>query len=155
MPTAAIRLLRARTVAFSVHPYPWQPRGGAAHAAAACLGLDWHCVIKTLVMQDQGDVPFMVLMHGDREVSTRALARCIGCKSVQPCTPQMAQRHTGYLVGGTAPFATRRAMPLYIERSILALERIAINGGRRGLLLQMSPQVCTQLLQAQPVDCVR
>jgi len=90
-----------------------------------------------------------------RSLPTKALARALGCKSVQPCTPQVALRHTGYLVGGTAPFATRRAMPVYIERSILALERIAINGGRRGLLLQMPPQVCAQLLQAQPVDCAQ
>ena len=104
-------------------------------------------------MQDQDARPLIVLMHGDCKVSTKNLARQIGAKSVEPCKPEVANRHTGYLVGGTSPFATRKAMPVYIERSILALPRIAINGGRRGFLVQIEPQVCVQLLGAQPVQC--
>ena len=104
-------------------------------------------------MQDQDAKPLLVLMHGNRKVSTKNLARQIGAKSVQPCTPEVANRHSGYLVGGTSPFGTRRAMPVFIEESILALERIAINGGRRGFLVQIDPQVCVQLLGAVPVQC--
>jgi Cys-tRNA(Pro) deacylase len=110
-------------------------------------------VVKTLVMQDQDAQPLIVLMHGDCKVSTKNLARQIGAKLVQPCQPEVAQRHSGYLVGGTSPFGTRKSLPVYIERSILALPRIAINGGRRGFLVQIDPQVCIQVLGAQPVDC--
>ena len=110
-------------------------------------------MVKTLVMQDQDAKPLIVLMHGDRKVSTKNLARQIGAKSVEPCAPEVAQRHSGYLVGGTSPFGTRRDMPVYIEESILQLPRIAINGGRRGYLVQMDPQACVRLLGATPVQC--
>jgi Cys-tRNA(Pro) deacylase len=110
-------------------------------------------VVKTLVMQDEAARPLIVLMHGDCKVSTKELARQIGCKKVEPCKPEVAQRHSGYLVGGTSPFGTRREMPVYIEQSILDLPRIAINGGRRGFLVQLDPRVCLDLLQARPVQC--
>lgn len=150
--TPATQLLRTHGVAFTEHPYEYVEHGGAAHSAAS-LGLDEHCVIKTLVMQDQDAKPLIVLMHGDCKVSTKNLARQIGAKSVEPCRPEVASRHSGYLVGGTSPFGTRRAMPVYIEQSILALARIAINGGRRGFLVQMDPRVCLDLLAARPVQC--
>jgi Cys-tRNA(Pro) deacylase len=126
--------------------------GGTAHSAAS-LGLDEHGVIKTLVMQDQDAKPLIVLMHGDCKVSTKNLARQIGAKSVEPCKPEVAHRHSGYLVGGTSPFGTRKTTPVYIEASVLELPRIAINGGRRGFLVQIDPQVCVQLLGAMPVHC--
>ena len=110
-------------------------------------------VVKTLIMQDQDAKPLVVLMHGNRKVSTKNLSRQIGLKSVEPCAPEVANRHSGYLVGGTSPFATRRNMPVYIEESILALPRICINGGRRGYLVGIDPQVCVQLLQAKAVNC--
>ena len=111
------------------------------------------CVVKTLVMQDEKARPLIVLMHGNRTVSTKNLARQIGVKSVEPCKPEIANRHSGYLVGGTSPFGTRRQMPVYVERSILELPRIWINGGRRGYLVSLAPEVCTRLLGATPVDC--
>src|SRR5574337_666793 len=150
--TPATQLLRAHRVEFTEHPYDYVEHGGSAESARQ-LGLHEHMVVKTLVMQDQDARPLIVLMHGDRKVSTKNLARQIGAKSVQPCTPEVANRHSGYLVGGTSPFGTRRAMPVYIEESILALPRIAINGGRRGYLVQLDPQVCVQLLGARPVHC--
>src|SRR6185312_1298090 len=150
--TPATAVLRANKVAFTEHPYEYLEHGGALHSAQV-LGLDPFCVVKTLVMQDQDARPLVVLMHGNRKVSTKNLARQIGAKSVEPCKPEVAQRHSGYLVGGTSPFGTRRQMPVYIEQSILALPRIAVNGGRRGYLVQLDPQVCVQLLQAQPVHC--
>ena len=110
-------------------------------------------MVKTLVMQNERAEPLIVLMHGDKQVSTKNLARAIGAKSVEPCKPEVAQRHSGYLVGGTSPFGTRRDMPVYIEESILQLPRIAINGGRRGFLVQIDPQVCVRLLRAQAVQC--
>ncbi|MCZ2089281.1 MAG: Cys-tRNA(Pro) deacylase, partial [Burkholderiales bacterium] len=117
------------------------------------LGFDPFSVVKTLIMQDQDARPLIVLMHGNRKVSTKNLARQIGAKSVEPCKPEVANRHSGYLVGGTSPFGTRRQMPVYIEESILELPRIAINGGRRGYLVAIEPQVCVRLLGAQPVRC--
>ena len=120
---------------------------------AAQLGMDAHAVVKTLVMQDAKGQPLIVLMHGDQRVNTQALARQLGVKSVQPCTPEVASKYSGYLVGGTSPFGTRRAMPVYIEQSVLALPRIAINGGRRGYVLLMAPQVCVDVLGARPVQC--
>lgn len=117
------------------------------------LGVDEHAVVKTLVMQDDAAKPMIVLMHGDRKVSTKNLARQIGCKSVEPCKPEVANRHSGYLVGGTSPFGTKKAMPVYIERSILALDRIYINGGRRGYLIGVAPGVLIDALSAKPVDC--
>lgn len=150
--TQASQLLRERGVAFTSHPYDYQEHGGALHSAEV-LGLDPFSVVKTLVMQDQDAKPLLVLMHGNRNVSTKSLARQIGAKSVEPCTPEVANRHSGYLVGGTSPFGTRRSMPVYIESSILQLPRIAINGGRRGFLVQLDPQVCVDLLGAVPVQC--
>ena len=150
--TPATQLLRAHKVEFTEHPYEYLEHGGTEHSAAS-LGLDEHMVVKTLVMQDQAARPLIVLMHGDCKVSTKNLARQIGAKSVEPCKPEVANRHSGYLVGGTSPFGTRRDMPVYIEESILALPRIAINGGRRGFLVQLDPQVCVRLLDARPVHC--
>lgn len=150
--TPATQLLRERGVDFTEHPYEYLEHGGALHSAAV-LGLDPYSVVKTLVMQDQDAKPLLVLMHGNCKVSTKNLARQIGAKSVEPCTPEVANRHSGYLVGGTSPFATRRTMPVYIEASILQLPRIVINGGRRGFLVGIEPQVCVQLLAARPVEC--
>ncbi|RYF42396.1 MAG: aminoacyl-tRNA deacylase [Comamonadaceae bacterium] len=150
--TPATALLRAHKVAFTEHPYEYLEHGGAQHSAQV-LGLDPFSVVKTLVMEDQDGKPLLVLMHGNRTVSTKNLARQIGAKSVQPCKPEVANRHSGYLVGGTSPFGTRKAMPVYIEESILALPKIAINGGRRGYLVGIAPQVCVQLLGAKPVQC--
>ena len=117
------------------------------------LGFDPFMVVKTLIMQDQAARPLVVLMHGNRKVSTKNLARQIGAKSVEPCAPEVANRHSGYLVGGTSPFGTRKTMPVYIEASILELPRILINGGRRGYLVGLAPQVCVDLLAAKPVQC--
>lgn len=150
--TQATQLLKANKVAFTEHPYDYLEHGGAQHSAQV-LGLDPFTVVKTLVMQDQDAKPLLVLMHGNRKVSTKNLARQINAKSVEPCAPEVANRHSGYLVGGTSPFGTRRTMPVYIEASILDLPRIAINGGRRGFLIQLDPQVCVQLLGAKPVHC--
>ena len=145
-------MLRQHKVAFTEHPYEYLEHGGAQHSAQV-LGLDPFSVVKTLIMQDQDAKPLVVLMHGNRKVSTKNLARQIGVKSVAPCKPDVANRHSGYLVGGTSPFGTRRDMPVYIEETILALPRIAINGGRRGYLIGIDPQVCVQLLGAKPVQC--
>ena len=150
--TPATQMLRARGVAFTEHPYEYLEHGGAQHSAAV-LGFDPFTVVKTLVMQDQDAKPLLVLMHGNRKVSTKNLARQIGVKSVEPCRPEVANRHSGYLVGGTSPFGTRRAMPVYIEETILALPRICINGGRRGYLVGIDPRVCMDLLAAQAVQC--
>lgn len=150
--TPATALLRQQGVSFTEHPYEYLEHGGAQHGAQV-LGMDPFSVVKTLIMQDQDAKPLVVLMHGNRKVSTKNLARQIGLKSVEPCTPEVANRHSGYWVGGTSPFATRRAMPVYIEETILALPRICINGGRRGYLVGIDPQVCVQLLHAQPVNC--
>lgn len=150
--TPATELLRASRVPFTGLHYEYIEHGGALQGAAA-LGLDPYALIKTLVMQDQAGKPLLVLMHGNRKVSTKQLARQIGAKSVAPCTPGAAQRHSGYQVGGLSPFGTRRVLPVYLQESILQLPRIAINGGRRGFLLQIDPQVCVQLLAARPVQC--
>jgi Cys-tRNA(Pro) deacylase len=150
--TPATQLLKAHRVAFTEHPYEYQEHGGATHSAEV-LGFDPFAVVKTLIMQDQDAKPLVVLMHGNRKVSTKNLARQIGAKSVEPCAPEVANRHSGYLVGGTSPFATRKTMPVYIESTILDLPRICINGGRRGYLVGLDPQVCVQLLGATPVQC--
>ena len=150
--TPATQMLRAHKVEFTEHPYDYVEHGGTEESARQ-LGLDEHAVVKTLVMQDQDAKPLIVLMHGDCKVSTKNLARQIGAKSVEPCKPDVANRHSGYLVGGTSPFGTKREMPVYIEETILALPRIAINGGRRGYLVQLAPEVCTRLLDARPVHC--
>jgi len=147
----AIRFLRAAGVTFSDHPYPWEEHGGTA-ASSSELGVDEHAVIKTLIMEDERRQPLIVLMHGDREVSTQKLARRLGVKSIVPCRPEVANRHSGYLVGGTSPFATRRAMPVYLERSVLELERIFINAGRRGYLVGIAPSVLVDLLHPELVE---
>jgi len=150
--TPATQLLKDSKVVFTEHPYAYLEHGGALHSAAE-LGWDPFHVVKTLIMQDQDAKPLVVLMHGNRKVSTKNLARQIGAKSVEPCAPEVANRHSGYLVGGTSPFGTRRAMPVYVESTILALPRILINGGRRGYLVGIDPQVCVTLLAAKPVQC--
>lgn len=150
--TPATQLLKAHKVDYTEHPYEYLEHGGAQHSAQV-LGWDPYHVVKTLIMQDQDAKPLVVLMHGNCKVSTKNLARQIGAKSVEPCKPEVANRHSGYLVGGTSPFGTRRAMPVYIEETILGLPRILINGGRRGYLVGIDPQVCVQLLGAKPVLC--
>ncbi|WP_395316581.1 aminoacyl-tRNA deacylase [Variovorax sp. UC74_104] len=150
--TPATQLLRAHKIAFTEHPYEYVEHGGAQRGAEM-LGLDPFTVIKTLVMQDQDAKPLVVLMHGNRTVSTKNLARQIGAKSVEPCKPEVAQRHSGYMVGGTSPFGTRREMPVYVESTVLELPRIVLNGGRRGYLIGIDPQVCVALLGAKPVQC--
>jgi Cys-tRNA(Pro) deacylase len=149
--TTALRELRKHGVRFVAHEYRHEEHGGT-RAAAAQLGVDEHAIVKTLVMEDEARKPVIVLMHGDREVSTKQLARLIGRKSIQPCEPQVAQRHTGYLVGGTSPFGTHKPLPVFVERSVLALETIYVNGGRRGLLVQIAPAELTRVLGAVPVD---
>ena len=150
--TPATAMLKAAGVAFTEHPYEYLEHGGAQHSAQV-LGLDPYTVVKTLVMEDEKARPLVVLMHGNRTVSTKNLARQIGAKAVQPCKPEVANRHSGYLVGGTSPFGTRRQMPVYVEETILSLPKIAINGGRRGYLVGIDPQVCVRLLGAKPVLC--
>ena len=150
--TPATALLRAQGVPFAEHTYDYVEHGGARHSAEV-LGWDGHAVVKTLVMQDQDARPLVVLMHGDCTVSTKNLARQIGAKTVEPCKPEVAQRHSGYQVGGTSPFGTRKDMPVYVEATILELSRILINGGRRGYLVEIDPQVCVRLLAATPVHC--
>ena len=150
--TQATQLLRKHHVSFDEHPYPYEEHGGTSVSARE-LGVPEHAVIKTLVMQDEAAKPLIVLMHGDCKVSTKNLARAIGCKSVEPCKPEVAQRHSGYMIGGTSPFGTKKAMPVYVEQSILDLPRIYINGGRRGFLVSLAPQVLMDLLNAKPVQC--
>jgi len=150
--TPATAFLKANGVAFTEHPYEYLEHGGAQHSAQV-LGLDPFTVVKTLIMEDEKARPLVVLMHGNRKVSTKNLARQIGAKSVEPCKPEVANRHSGYLVGGTSPFATRKQMPVYVEESILALPRIVLNGGRRGYLVGMDPKECIRLLGAKPVNC--
>jgi Cys-tRNA(Pro) deacylase len=149
--TPATQLLKASRIAFTEHTYEYVDHGGSAEAARQ-LGLDPHAVVKTLIMEDESAKPLVVLMHGDREVSTKNLARQAGLKKVAACQPDTAQRHSGYLVGGTSPFATRKAMPVWVEASVLELPRLYINGGRRGYLLGIEPAVLTQLLRARPVS---
>jgi Cys-tRNA(Pro) deacylase len=150
--TPATAFLKANSIPFTEHPYEYLEHGGAQHSAQA-LGLDPFSVVKTLIMQNEAAEPLIVLMHGNKTVSTKNLARQIGAKSISPCKPEVANRHSGFLVGGTSPFGTRRKMPVYIERSILDLPRICINGGRRGYLVGLDPTVCVTLLNAQAVDC--
>jgi Cys-tRNA(Pro) deacylase len=150
--TPATQFLKHQKVAFSEHPYAYLEHGGALHSASE-LGWDPFHVVKTLIMQDQDAKPLVVLMHGNCKVSTKNLARQIGAKSVAPCSPEVANRHSGYLVGGTSPFGTRRTMPVFIESTVLELPKILINGGRRGYLVGIDPQVCMALLGAKPVQC--
>jgi Cys-tRNA(Pro) deacylase len=149
--TPAALFLRGKGVPFSEHPYRYEERGGTAVASRE-LGVPEHAVVKTLVMEDDTRAPLIVLMHGDREVSTKQLARQIGARSVTPCKPEVAARHTGYLVGGTSPFATRKPLPVYVERSILDLPTIYINGGSRGFLLGVAPADVVRVLEATVVN---
>ena len=149
--TPAVHFLRKHGVAFSEHPYRYEEHGGT-RVSSRELGVDEHAVIKTLVMQDEAKQPLLVLMHGDREVSTKQLARQVDRKTVEPCDPGVAQKHTGYTVGGTSPFGTRKALPVYVERSVLELERIYINGGRRGLLVSIAPAELVRVLEAVSVE---
>ena len=150
--TPATQFLRKHSVVFTEHPYAYEEKGGTKVSARE-LAVPEHAVIKTLVMQDDAARPLIVLMHGDCKVSTKNLARAIGCKSIEPCKPEVAQRHSGYQVGGTSPFGTRKAMPVYVEESILALEKIYLNGGRRGYLIGIAPQVVLAHLAAIAVKC--
>jgi len=150
--TPATQFLRKHQVAFSEHTYEYEEHGGTSVSSRE-LGVPEHDVVKTLVMQDEAARPLIVLMHGDCKVSTKNLARAIGCKSVEPCKPEVAQRHSGYLIGGTSPFGTRKALPVYVEESILALDKIYINGGRRGYLVAIAPWVLADVLHARPVQC--
>jgi Cys-tRNA(Pro) deacylase len=150
--TPATTFLRNNDVSFTEHLYSYVEHGGTAESARQ-LGVHEHVVIKTLVMQDQDGKPLIVLMHGDCQVSLKNLARQIGAKRVEPCKPEVAQRHTGYQVGGTSPFGTRKALPVYIERTILELPSIFINGGNRGFLIRVAPQVLTNFLNSEPVAC--
>ena len=149
--TPAIHFLRQHGVAFTEHPYRYEERGGTAVSARE-LGVNEHVVIKTLVMEDDQKQPMIVLMHGDREVSTKNLARQIGRKTVTPCAPEVAQKHTGYLVGGTSPFGTRKTMPVFLERSITDLDRVYVNGGRRGFLIALAPADLIRTLSPTLVD---
>jgi Cys-tRNA(Pro) deacylase len=150
--TPATQFLRKHGVVFSEHPYAYEEHGGTAVSARE-LGVPEHAVVKTLVMQDEAAKPLIVLQHGDRKVSTKNLARAIPCKSVEPCKPEVAQRHSGYQVGGTSPFGLRKALPVYVEDGILALETIYINGGRRGYLVGIAPAVLVDVLGARAVSC--
>lgn len=149
--TMAIRVLRGAKVEFEPHLYAWQPHGGTRGSSEA-LGVDEHAVIKTLIFEDDAKQPLCILMHGDREVSAKNLARAIGTKSVAPCSPEVADRHSGYQVGGTSPFGLRRQMPVYMQRSILDLPRIYINGGARGFLVAIDPREAERVLKPTLVD---
>jgi Cys-tRNA(Pro) deacylase len=150
--TPATDWLRAHGIAFTEHVYDYVEHGGTSESSKQ-LGVDEHAVVKTLVMQDEKAEPLLVLMHGDRTVSLKELARQIPCKKVEPCKPEVAQRHSGYQVGGTSPFGLRKTMPVFVQQSILPLERICINGGRRGYLVGIAPSVLLDPLGAKPVDC--
>ena len=150
--TPATQFLRRHGIAFTEHVYDYVEHGGTSESSRQ-LGVPENEVVKTLVMQDERAQPLIVLMHGDKTVSTKNLARQIGAKSVEPCKPDVAQRHSGYQVGGTSPFGTRKAMPVYVQSSVLELPRVCINGGRRGYLVGIAPAVLTELLSAKPVDC--
>jgi Cys-tRNA(Pro) deacylase len=152
--TSAVRFLREHQVDFIERPYKYEEHGGTETAAKA-LGVDEHLAIKTLVMEDDQKAPFIILMHGDKEVSTKALARTMGGKSVNPCTPEAAFKHTGYMVGGISPFGTKKILPVYIEETILSLPGILINVGRRGLLAEMSPADLVRVLKPIPVNVAR
>ena len=147
----AVRALRAAGIAFVPHLYPWQPHGGT-HASSVALGVPEHIVIKTLIFETEDATPLCILMHGDREVSVKQLARAIGTKTVAPCAPEVADRHSGYQVGGTSPFGLRRAMPIYLQSTILELARIYINGGARGFLVEIDPRDAERVLAPIVVD---
>jgi Cys-tRNA(Pro) deacylase len=149
--TPAIHFLRKLGIVFTEHQYRYEERGGTRTSSRE-LGVREHAIVKTLVMEDEDKRPLIVLMHGDREVSTKQLARQIGCKQVSPCAPDVAERHTGYLVGGTSPFATRKPFPIYMERSILSLDKVYVNGGRRGFLVGLAPPDIRHALTVVLVD---
>ncbi|MDG1144426.1 MAG: aminoacyl-tRNA deacylase [Burkholderiales bacterium] len=149
--TAAIRFLKSQGVKYTEHLYSYEDRGGTA-ASSRELGISEHVVVKTLIMQTEDDKPLVVLMHGDKKVSTKGLARIVGVKSVRPCDPKVANKYSGYVVGGTSPFGTRKVMPVYIERSIFDLPEIYVNGGARGFLVRLSPQILMDLPNAIPVS---
>jgi len=148
--TPAVRALRAAGVSFTEHPYAYEEKGGTAVSARE-LGVDEHCVVKTLIMEDERKNPLIVLMHGDRQVSTKELARVLGVKTVAPCSPDTALKHSGYMVGGTSPFGTRKTMPVYLEETILELPRIFINGGKRGFLVGLDPREVVRVLEPKLV----
>ncbi len=149
--TPAVHALRRHGIGFSEHEYRYELKGGT-RVSSRELGVDEHQVVKTLVFEDESKAPLIVLMHGDREVSTRQLARQIGRKVVKPCAPEVAERHTGYQVGGTSPFGTRKPLPVFVQRTILDFDRIYLNGGRRGFLVQLDPREAASALGATPVD---
>ena len=149
--TLAMRQLLTEKIDFTTHLYPYEEKGGTAVSARE-LQVDEHAVIKTLIMEDEQKHPFIILMHGDCQVSTKELARRLKVKSINPCKPEVADRHSGYQVGGTSPFATRRKMPVYFEASMLVLEKVYVNGGKRGFLVGMNPQDIVRILQAEPVQ---
>jgi Cys-tRNA(Pro) deacylase len=149
--TLAIRELLDHKVEFTPHVFPYEEKGGTAHSSKT-LGVPEHSVIKTLIMESDSKEPMIILMHGDMQVSTKSLARTLGVKSISPCKPEVADRHSGYQIGGTSPFGTKRKMPVYIEKSILDLDLIYINGGKRGYLVSINPKELTRLLQPTPVE---
>jgi Cys-tRNA(Pro) deacylase len=149
--TSAVRELKRTGVSFTEHPYTYVEHGGTATFARE-FGVDEHSIVKTLIMEDDSRKPFVVLMHGDREVSTKELARLLGVKSVKPCAPETAERHSGYLVGGTSPFGLRKPIPVYVEETILELPRIYINGGKRGFLVGLDPKELARVLKPTPVN---
>ena len=149
--TPAILELKAKGVDFSIHTYAYEEKGGT-RVSSAKLGVDEHCVIKTLVMEDESAKPLIILMHGDKEVSTKALARFLGVKSIAPCKPDIAHKHTGYLVGGTSPFGTKKPLSIYMEKSIIDLQEILINAGARGLLAKMTPSELVRILKPREVS---
>jgi Cys-tRNA(Pro) deacylase len=149
--TLAIRALRQHQVPFEAHLYTWEARGGT-RASAEHLGVDEHLVVKTLIFEDERKQPLCILMHGDKEVSAKNLARALSKKSVGPCAPEVADRHSGYQVGGTSPFGLKRAMPIYVERTILDLPLIYLNGGARGFLVSLAPADLTRVLKPTPVN---
>ncbi len=149
--TMAVRALRSANVSFEPHLYAWQPHGGT-HASSEALGVDEHQVIKTLIFEDERKQPLCVLMHGDREVSAKNLARAIGAKTVAPCSPEVADRHSGYQVGGTSPFGLRKQMPIYMQQTIVDLPRIYINGGARGFLVALDPREAERVLKPTLLD---
>jgi len=149
--TPAVLELKAKGADFSIHTYAYEEKGGT-RVSSAKLGVDEHCVIKTLVMEDESAKPLIILMHGDKEVSTKALARFLGVKSIAPCKPDIAHKHTGYLVGGTSPFGTKKPLSIYMEKSIIDLQEILINAGARGLLAKMTPSELVRILKPREVS---
>lgn len=152
--TPALRWLRAEEIAHQVHVYKYVEKGGT-RASAAAFGVDEYVVIKTLIFEDHAKQPLIVLMHGDKQVSTKALARTLGVRAIHPCSPATAQKHSGYRVGGTSPFGTKTRMPLYVQNSITELPEVYVNGGSRGVLVSLNPKVFVDALTAVRVDVAR